>query len=823
MRGEYKLFGKTVRLFGKSIHFQNNAEYLLGGEPKRYHSAEDGGETRQPDQESQELKAPNGKQSNLTPEQWRIIRTEDFKKWFGDWEDAYKYKAVQEIEPFKIKADNYSEEEAFNKYKNLDVAENKYNGNRIRFVNDAFKKIMKHKERENIIRIIPNLKEILETSVPIYDEIQRDKQQHSNIIGYNNYYNKVNINGEDNHVRFTVQKVKAKEITLKNGFIPNTIHNIFVSDIEIKRANESLSTISKIASTSIGSNTDLILQNWLDKVKTIFNNCSKLIDENGEPLAISLEWYKKRPDGTPLPSVDGTNIQKINTKSQMISLNKSLKIVRTPIKPTCTDNSGINELFSKSIGAKKPAVNTGSVKQGAEQERQEHKYIKREKDSKNPGKWIYYYKMPNGEIQASNDANPPAEAGAVTENAVKNGKMSGTEPLNEQTRTDSQNVPEQAAPQQAQPEIQQAQLSPEEQAELQKKADDPDHVDWKRIRKVYGLDTAQITNIENLSNNYKRKAEFEKSGFLRDVDDVFEEAGIKGTCPSISFGQFAVKGKNSIVDKCLRNIAKGRPDKNNEFSDILRTTIVINNVEQAKKLKSLLEKKGYEFLEDENLYSKQGAGYKHIAWKVKSGGSDLVKEILLTRPNMLAAKFGLGHGLYDVDKNIMKLMPTLERQKGLAASVGKMRNILAKYMDGFYEAAYYKDLAEEKGNGEDYQPFAVNEPSSRDSYSAATEPRVTKDTTSSATALGSLEVASSLAITSLIGSLNEIWEPISANFSTVSGVNDKRSAKAAKVDSIFSFIVEPLGKLHKKYAGNIINKSIRFKSILNYQWLIPNA
>jgi hypothetical protein len=34
--------------------------------------------------------APNGKPSNLTPEQYRLVRTSAFKKWFGDWENDYK-------------------------------------------------------------------------------------------------------------------------------------------------------------------------------------------------------------------------------------------------------------------------------------------------------------------------------------------------------------------------------------------------------------------------------------------------------------------------------------------------------------------------------------------------------------------------------------------------------------------------------------------------------------------------------------------------------------------------------------------------------------
>ena len=34
--------------------------------------------------------APNGKPSNLTPEQYKLVRTPAFKAWFGDWEKAYK-------------------------------------------------------------------------------------------------------------------------------------------------------------------------------------------------------------------------------------------------------------------------------------------------------------------------------------------------------------------------------------------------------------------------------------------------------------------------------------------------------------------------------------------------------------------------------------------------------------------------------------------------------------------------------------------------------------------------------------------------------------
>lgn len=36
------------------------------------------------------MKAPNGKPSKLSPTQWAMVRTKAFKKWFGDWESAAK-------------------------------------------------------------------------------------------------------------------------------------------------------------------------------------------------------------------------------------------------------------------------------------------------------------------------------------------------------------------------------------------------------------------------------------------------------------------------------------------------------------------------------------------------------------------------------------------------------------------------------------------------------------------------------------------------------------------------------------------------------------
>jgi hypothetical protein len=53
--------------------------YLIGDSQRASQTFADGGEVK--------LLAPNGKPSNLTPEQYKLVRTPEFKAWFGDWEN----------------------------------------------------------------------------------------------------------------------------------------------------------------------------------------------------------------------------------------------------------------------------------------------------------------------------------------------------------------------------------------------------------------------------------------------------------------------------------------------------------------------------------------------------------------------------------------------------------------------------------------------------------------------------------------------------------------------------------------------------------------
>lgn len=64
------------------------------------------------------MKAPNGKPTNLTEKQWAQVRTQAFKKWFGDWENdpANASKVVDEYgEPLVVYHTSHEEWSEFNK------------------------------------------------------------------------------------------------------------------------------------------------------------------------------------------------------------------------------------------------------------------------------------------------------------------------------------------------------------------------------------------------------------------------------------------------------------------------------------------------------------------------------------------------------------------------------------------------------------------------------------------------------------------------------------------------------------------------------------
>ena len=231
------------------------------------------------------MKAPNGKDTNLTERQWLQIRTKAFKKWFGDWENAYKLELIENLQPIGVDNKGLSRERAEEEYKKIGTSKtNRYDNRRIEFVNNAFGKIARHKNSALILDIIPQLNDLFESAIPIYFEEEREPLKSTNIVGSHNYLGKVRVNDEDYYVRITAQELtpswKQNEKQGKSNF-----HNMAVSDIAIYDESGSSVTAKDYSIDNDNRNrfVDAKLQHFFETAREARKNSSKAVDENGEP------------------------------------------------------------------------------------------------------------------------------------------------------------------------------------------------------------------------------------------------------------------------------------------------------------------------------------------------------------------------------------------------------------------------------------------------------------------------------------------------------------------------------------------------------------
>ena len=129
------------------------------------------------------MKAPNGKDTNLTERQWLQVRTKAFKRWFGDWEKAARIEKLKKTKPIEITGEEYK-----GKYElNRDSAKayikdslrgeytNKDTGDTILLAKDGAQKVTSHSMgNEAHLKSIAVIPELIEKSIFI-DELPNEK------------------------------------------------------------------------------------------------------------------------------------------------------------------------------------------------------------------------------------------------------------------------------------------------------------------------------------------------------------------------------------------------------------------------------------------------------------------------------------------------------------------------------------------------------------------------------------------------------------------------------------------------------------------------
>ena len=222
------------------------------------------------------MKAPNGKRTNLTEEQWVRVRTPNFKRWFGDWEkEAWAKAAMDFLERTAPVANLTGQEFQKDGVKLTDKvpAYFKSIGNVAR--NDELGDVVLDLKgvEDSIAHGVGRLKSAAFMAVP--DVIEKgfifNREENWKERGWNTavIVAPVKIGEEDYVCEVVVKKVRGQQrFYLHEVEIKKTLDGVFKSVAN----NGNASQVSK-----------LIIGKHLAEVK---GNVSKVVDENGEPLVV---------------------------------------------------------------------------------------------------------------------------------------------------------------------------------------------------------------------------------------------------------------------------------------------------------------------------------------------------------------------------------------------------------------------------------------------------------------------------------------------------------------------------------------------------------
>ena len=222
------------------------------------------------------MKAPNGKPTNLTEEQWVRVRTPNFKRWFGDWEkEAWAKAAMDFLEKTapvrKLSGGEFQKDGV--KLTDKVPAYFKSIGNVAR--NDELGDVVLDLKgvEDSIAHGVGRLKSAAFMAVP--DVIEKgfifNREENWKERGWNTAVIVAPIKlGEDDYVcEVVVKKVRGQQrFYLHEVEIKKTLDGVFKSVAN----NGNASQVSK-----------LILGKHLAEVK---GNVSKVVDENGEPKVV---------------------------------------------------------------------------------------------------------------------------------------------------------------------------------------------------------------------------------------------------------------------------------------------------------------------------------------------------------------------------------------------------------------------------------------------------------------------------------------------------------------------------------------------------------
>ena len=241
------------------------------------------------------MKAPNGKDTNLTERQWLQVRTKAFKRWFGDWEKTARIEKLKKTKPIEITGDEVKPSDDLKEYKKnaLEYGKtlqgeytNKDTGITIQLQrgrkNGGLNEVLQHdyKDREHL-QSIAAIPQIIENATYIDSEPNNDILKNPDIKEYQYYVCGLKIGGED----YTVRAVVAVD-NKGDRYYDHKLTNIEKGKLLDQINSQAIKNNG--FGTTPGTKPTTIVSEYKDSklISLLQTNSSKVVDENGEPMVV---------------------------------------------------------------------------------------------------------------------------------------------------------------------------------------------------------------------------------------------------------------------------------------------------------------------------------------------------------------------------------------------------------------------------------------------------------------------------------------------------------------------------------------------------------
>lgn len=241
------------------------------------------------------LLAPNGKPSNLNEYQWKQVRTENFKRWFGEFEYAAHQQAIDALPTIPVDfplaatlplVEARHQALAETRRRLLTDAQGKVsprkveagNGDQIWIAMSGLKESISKNAGIQKMRILPVLDRLISNShfVLSAPDEKPNQRKSPNVLGYRYYVAKAQLDGKPYYVKLAVREIE-------DGGIRRKFYDHELSEVSEAAGESGTAHLAAAGNPPATASLDHIVHHGWQKFQ---GDVSKVVDENGEPLVV---------------------------------------------------------------------------------------------------------------------------------------------------------------------------------------------------------------------------------------------------------------------------------------------------------------------------------------------------------------------------------------------------------------------------------------------------------------------------------------------------------------------------------------------------------